>query len=234
VAAHTHRVTLGTSTINLPFYNPLMLARRLTTIDVLSNGRLRAGFGQGWSQDEFEAAGASMQQRDKRTNEFLEVLKTIWTADPVEFQGQYFRIPASVIYPKPVQKPHPKIYMAAFTPAALRRVARHADGWNPAGIPAGGMAQMLGAIRKMAEEEGRDPAAIELVVRANVSLSRKPLGEKRHIFTGTPDELREDIAAVRRIGANELFFDVQWSPGVDSVDRMIEHMEQFWELARQS
>jgi probable F420-dependent oxidoreductase len=234
VAAHTSRVTLGTSVINLPFYNPMILARRLTTLDVLSDGRLRAGFGQGWLPDEFEAAGATMEGMGARSNEFLEVLKAIWTADPVEVSGKHFRIPASMIHLKPVQKPHPKIYLAAFTPAAMRRVARYADGWNPAGIPVRVMGAMFGAIRKMAREAGRDPDAMELVIRANVNLSPTSLGDGRPIFAGTIDQIREDIAAVRKMGAHELFFDVQWSPGVDSVGAMIEHMEQFWELARAS
>ena len=103
------RVRLGTSVMNLPYYNPVLLARQLTAIDVLSNGRLVAGLGLGWSPDEYEAVGTSIKDRTRRASEALRVLHAIWTTDPVEFNGKYYKIPKSVIYPKPVQKPHPPI-----------------------------------------------------------------------------------------------------------------------------
>jgi probable F420-dependent oxidoreductase len=113
-AAHTRRVALGTSVLNLPWYTPVLLARQLTTLDIFSGGRLKVGLGIGWSPDEYEAAGAAWQERGKRADELIQALKKIWTTDPVELQGKYYRIPKSVIDPKPVQKPHPPIYMAAF------------------------------------------------------------------------------------------------------------------------
>jgi alkanesulfonate monooxygenase SsuD/methylene tetrahydromethanopterin reductase-like flavin-dependent oxidoreductase (luciferase family) len=80
-----------------PYYNPVLLARRLTTIDVLSKGRLRVGFGVGWSPDEMEAAGADMKVRGVRADEFLQVLKAIWTTDPAEYHGKFFSLPKSYI-----------------------------------------------------------------------------------------------------------------------------------------
>jgi probable F420-dependent oxidoreductase len=127
-AAHTNRVALGTSVLDIPYYNPVMLARRLATIDVLSKGRLRVGLGLGWSQDEMDAVGADMKQRGARADEFLQVLKAIWTTNPVEFRGKFFQVPKSYIGPKPVQKPHPPIYLAAFAPPALKRLARWQTG----------------------------------------------------------------------------------------------------------
>src|ERR1051325_4827246 len=140
VAAHTKKIGLGTSVLDIPFYNPLVLGRQLTAIDVLSGGRLRVGFGLGWSEDEYLATGASKADRGARATEFLKALLAIWTSDPVEFNGKYFQIPQSIILPKPVQKPHPPIYMAAFAPTALLRVATLADGWNPVGMPVNAMA----------------------------------------------------------------------------------------------
>src|ERR1051325_5279743 len=165
-AAPTSRITVSTGVLSLPGYNPVRLARRLSALDVLSRGRLRVGFGIGWSPDEYEAAGAAWEDRGKRTDEAINVLKTIWTSDPVEFEGKYYRIAKSFIGPKPVQKPHPPIYMAAFTPAALKRVAAEADGWLPVGIPLSGIAEMFGQIRNMATSAGRDPSALELVINA--------------------------------------------------------------------
>jgi alkanesulfonate monooxygenase SsuD/methylene tetrahydromethanopterin reductase-like flavin-dependent oxidoreductase (luciferase family) len=112
VASHTRRVAVGTSVLNVPWYNPMLLARRLSTLDVLSGGRLRVGLGMGWSPDEYEAAGVPWQDHGRRADECIRVLKTIWTTNPVEFQGTYYRIPKSMINLKPVQKPHPPIYMS--------------------------------------------------------------------------------------------------------------------------
>jgi len=233
VAAHTQRVGLATSVLNLPFYNPVLLARRLTTLDVLSRGRLQVGFGNGWSADEFEAAGAPMKVNGKRTDEALRLIKTIWTTDPVEFAGEHYRVPRSVIYPKPVQQPHPPIYLAAFSQTTMRRVAQEANGWLPAGLPIGRMQEMFASIKDMARAADRDPSTLQLIVRANVFLSAKPLGAQRAAFAGTPEQLRDDIHATRAAGADELHFDVQFSPGVTSEDAMVDRMEQLWELAHQ-
>jgi probable F420-dependent oxidoreductase len=166
VAAHTRRIALGTGVLNLPWYNPVLLARRLTTLDILSAGRLRVGFGIGWSPDEYEAAGVTWRERGKRADEAIQALKKIWTTDPVDFQGKYYRIPKSVIGPKPVQKPHPPIYMAAFTPSAMERVATEANGWFPVGIPLSSVGTMFDGIKSMAKNAGSDPSALELIVGA--------------------------------------------------------------------
>src|SRR6266436_5476161 len=166
-AAHTKTIALGTSVLDIPYHNPVTLARRLTTIDLLSNGRLRLGLGLGWSKDELDATGADMKNRGAMADEFLQVLKAIWTTDPVAFQGKFYQVPASYIGPKPVQKPHPPIYMGAFVPRALKRLAKYADGWNPVAIPLDGMAQMFDSIKQLAKEAGRDPSRIELVIRAH-------------------------------------------------------------------
>src|ERR1700722_7974875 len=192
-AAHTKTVTLGTSVLDIPYYNPVMLGRRLTTIDFLSNGRLRVGLGLGWSKDEMDAAGADMKQRGAMADEFLEVLKAIWTTNPAEFHGKFYQLPKSYINPKPVQKPHPPIYLAAFAPPAMKRLATMADGWNPVAIPVDGMAQMFSAVKQMAKEAGRDPSSLVMVVRGNLEITEKPLGDKRVIFSGTMEQIKEDI-----------------------------------------
>lgn len=229
-AAQTKRVGLGTSVLDIPYYNPVMLARRLTTIDVLSNGRLRVGLGLGWSKDEMDAAGADMKQRGAKADEFLQVLKAIWTTDPVEFRGQFFQVPKSYITPKPVQKPHPPIYMAAFAPPALRRLATMADGWNPVAIPVAAMADMFARAKQIAKEAGRDPALLALVVRANVEITDRTLGKERTIFSGSREQIKEDIAGCRQIGVHELFFDPTFMPGAQSLERWLALMEELREL----
>ena len=150
-AAQTKTVALGTSVLDMPYYNPVTLARRLTTIDVLSNGRLRVGLGLGWSQDEMQAANADMKKRGAMANEFLQVLKAIWTTNPAEFHGNFYQPPNSYISQTPVQNPHPPIYLAAFAAPAMQRLAEMADGWNPVAIPPAGMAQMFAGLQQMVE-----------------------------------------------------------------------------------
>lgn len=226
VAAATKRIALGTSVLDMPYYNPVILARRLTTLDVLSGGRLRLGLGLGWSKDEYDAVGATFKDRGPRADEFLQVLKAIWTTDPVEFQGKFFHVPKSIIQPKPVQKPHPPIYLAAFAPTALTQVAKLAEGWNPTGIPLDGMAQMIAGLKEMAKAEGRDPSSIQILVRANLEVSERPLGKDRAIFAGTLDQIKEDSNGCRNLGVHELFFDPTFSPGVQSLDRFLTLMAQ--------
>jgi probable F420-dependent oxidoreductase len=225
-AALTKKIALGTSVLDIPYYNPVTLARRLTTLDCLSHGRLRVGFGLGWSKDEMDAAGADMKQRGAMADEFLQVLKAIWTTNPVEFRGKFYTVPKSFIGPKPVQKPHPPIYMAAFAPAALKRLATLADGWNPVAVPVEGMAQMFAGIKQMAKEAGRDPSLLAMVVRANLWITDKPLGKERMIFSGTLDQIKEDLAACRKIGAHEVHFDPTFMAGAESLNGWFATMER--------
>lgn len=231
-AAHTKRVALGSSVINIPFYPPLLLARSLTAIDVLSGGRLRVGLGNGWLPDEFDAIGVPMRGRGERADDYLEALLAIWTHSPVEVQNRHCQIPPSIILPKPIQQPHPPLYLAGFTPSALRRVARFGDGWNPSGIPVQPMLQMFRSIQQMAEQEGRDPTRLELIVRANLDFSPPRPGAERRSFTGPIDRIAADTEQMRAAGVDELLFDVQWSPGVDSVADLIACMEELRALAR--
>ena len=234
VAGQTSRIGLGTSVLDMPYYNPVMLARRLTTLDVLSGGRLRVGLGQGWSKDEFDAVGATMKQRGRRADEFISVLKTIWTTDPVEFQGEFYQVPKSVILPKPVQKPHPPIYLAAFTPGALKRAATMANGLNPVAPSLDLMKQMIDGLKGMAQQAGRDPADLEVVVRANLLVTDAALGEDRWIFTGSSEQIEGDIAGTRELGADEILFDPTFSPDGTSVEGFLSRMEQMKELASAS
>lgn len=231
VAAVTKRARLGTSVLDLPFYNAALLARRLTTIDVFSGGRLTVGLGVGWCPEEFDAVGVSMHERGKRANEALEMFKAIWTKDPVEFEGKIWKIPPSHMELKPVQKPHPPILMAAFAPAAMKRIATKADGWLPVGLPVPAMQQMWQGIQAMAKEAGRDPSKLQLVVRANVSITPEPGPEGRFIFTGSEDQIKQDIAAVREMGADEVHFDPTTGAQGETAQSWFESIERIRELA---
>jgi probable F420-dependent oxidoreductase len=230
-AAHTKTIRIGTSVLDIPYYNPLMLARRLTTIDILSNGRVSLGMGLGWSKDEMQATGAALKDHGARADEFLQALKAIWTKNPVEFRGKFFTIPASYLNWKPVQKPHPPIYLAAFAPTALKRVATLADGWNPVAVPAAGMGQMFAGIQQMAKDAGRDPSSLQLIVRGNLEITDSPLPDNRMIFSGTLEQVKEDIAACRGIGAHEVFFDPTFDPRCQTLDGWLAAMEMMRKVA---
>jgi len=131
----------------------------------------------------------------------IKALKKIWTTDPVEFHGKYYRIPKSVIGPKPVQKPHPPIYMAAFTPSALKRAATEANGWFPVGIPLSGVGPMFDGIKSMAKNAGRDPSKLQLIVGANIEIYNTPIEKERGDFTGTLEQIAEDVRTARKLGA---------------------------------
>ncbi len=233
LAAETSRVRIG-AFINLPFHNPVLLARELATIDVLSQGRLDVGFGGGWSPDEFEAIGVPMRERGRRAEEALQVIEAIWRDNPVEFEGRYFRVPESYFDLKPVQKPRPPIYMGAYTPATMDRVARLADGWLPTGLPLGAMEQMFAAIKQGAAEAGRDPNDLKLIVIANIEFHPAPLGDGRPIFVGSAEQIEEDIVATQQLGAEEIIFNVLFSPDVASTEDVLSHMEQLQTMSRRS
>ena len=233
-AAHTRRIAIATGVLNLPWYNPVLLARRLTTLDILSAGRLRVGFGIGWSPDEYEAAGAVWEERGKRVDELIKALKKIWTTDPVEFQGKYYRIPKSFIGPKPVQKPHPPIYMAAYAPSALKRVATEANGWFPAGIPLSGVGPMFDGIKSMAKNAGRDPSAIELIVGANVEIHNSPIQKDRVDFTGSLEQIAQDFATARKLGAAEITIYAQFLSEDETTKNLVARMEDLWRIAKQA
>ena len=226
VAGLTKKIKLGTSVLDIPYYNPVMLARRLSTLDFLSGGRLVVGLGLGWSKDEMDAAGADMTKRGAMADEFIQVLKTIWTTNPVEFHGKFYNIPKSYINPKPVQKPHPPIYMGAFAPVALKRVATLTDGWNPVFLPIPVMTQMFDSIRQMATEAGRDPSTLGMVVHAILELTDKPLGNERSIFSGSFEQITDDVRGCAKIGVSEIFFDPGFSPGGQSLDRWLSLLDQ--------
>ncbi len=186
-ATVTERIGLGTSVLVAPFHSPIVLARSLTAIDMASNGRLTVGLGLGWSADEFDAVGVPQRNLAGCLEEFLDVLDTVWADGISSHRGERFHIAPATILPKPVQRPRPPILLAAYTPAGLDRVARRADGWTPAGLPIEAISPMFGAVRDMAAGYGRDPDAVQLIVRANAHVTDRPLGKDRPAYHGSTD-----------------------------------------------
>jgi probable F420-dependent oxidoreductase len=232
-AAYTSRIALGTGVLNLLWYNPVLLARQLTTLDILSGGRLRVGFGIGWSPDEYGAAGVMWQERGERADESIKALKKIWTTHPVELHGKYYRIPRSFIGPKPVQKPHPSIYMAAFTSSALKRVATEAHGWFPVGIPLTGAGAMVDDIKNTAKHAGRIPPRSSLSLPQTWKSTKRPSRKTGSILPARSSRLPRTLTAARKLGAAEIVIYAQFSPEVETAEDIVARMEELWQLARQ-
>ncbi|WP_033346559.1 TIGR03619 family F420-dependent LLM class oxidoreductase [Catenuloplanes japonicus] len=151
-AAVTTRPQLGTGVLIAPLHVPARLAKSLASLDVASNGRLIAGLGTGWSIDEYDAvAPRPIAERGAALDEFLQVAAAVWGPDPVEFANERWRISPSRINPKPVRKI--PVYLGGRGPAALRRIARHADGWLPTNMPAHEVGATLARLREMATDD---------------------------------------------------------------------------------
>ena len=129
-----------------------------------------------------------------------------------------------------MQKPHPPIYLAAFSPQGLKRAATQANGWNPAVVPLDGMKPMMEALKGFAQEAERNPSEVEVVVRGFLNVTEKPLDDDRPIFNGSLEQTNSDIAAIRELGVDELFFDLQFSPEGTSVDGILSRMEKMRKL----
>lgn len=173
-ATATTRARLGASVFVAPWYPPVQLARQLTSLDVVSGGRLIPGFGIGWSPEEYQAAGAPFRRRGAQLDELLDALEQLWTTSPVAHQGERWSIPASWVNLKPVQQPRPPIYLGALSSAGLKRVGERADGWMAVvQVPGGVNLDMLAWQRKKIDDAaraaGRDPSAIDACVRINVA-----------------------------------------------------------------
>lgn len=201
-AAVTSRVRLGTSTLNGPWYQPVLLARQLTTLDVLSGGRLDVGLGLGWSRDEYRAVGVPWQERGSRLDELLDVLEKIWAGGTVSHEGEHHVVPESSIEPKPVQRPGPPILLAGFTPRAMSRVARRGDGWLAVGMPLPRLAALWSTITTEAEGYGRKP---RMVLRVNPRLSDSPAAPERVPGAGTIEQVAEYAHAAQ---PDEVFVDL--------------------------
>ena len=239
LAGNTQRISLGTSIIDILFHNPVILARRFATLDVLSGGRVIAGLGLGWSKDEYDASGIPFSHKGARADEYMQVLKRIWTADVVEFRGQFYNIPASKIGPKPVQTPHPPILLGAYSPKAFPRIANYADGWIPiaGSVPLEQQEQAISGLREAARKANKDPSNIRIFVLSypNVldsSSQSSSSNQQRSPMSGTIDQIGTDIDRIKAMGAEHMIFGYAFSPIGKDVKKMMEVTKQLARFAR--
>jgi probable F420-dependent oxidoreductase len=208
VAAVTERARIGLAVVNLPFYAPLVLAKALTSIDVLSEGRLDVGLGLGWNADEFTAAGAEMKGRGARAEEFVAALRATWSDGPVSHKGESYEIPLGIVEPKPVQQPGPPVLLGANADAALRRAGRIADGWiSSSRYPAEQVPHAIDMLRAGRAEAGRTDD-LRVVVRGVVRIRDED--DPVHALSGTVEHVRRGIEDYAAKGVTELFVDLNF------------------------
>lgn len=234
LAGVTSAIKLLTSVMVLPHRAPVLAAKTLATIDVLSGGRLIVGCGVGWMEEEFAAIGAPpYAERGAVGNEYLRIFKELWTSDSPSFAGDYAAFSGIAFAPKPVQKPHPPLWIGGESPPALRRAGQLGDAWYPIcsnpRFPVGTFAQLgdyMARVRNHAERAGRGADAMDFAYSVNwytdAGAQTAPDGERR-ILTGTPQTVADDIKRLEEMGVNHLMLNFQ----ADTLDGTIALMERF-------
>jgi len=239
VAGKSRALRLISSVMILPYRNPMVTAKMLATIDVLSGGRVTVGVGVGWLREEFEALGApDFDRRGAVSDEYLRVFKALWTQDPASYHGEFYRFDSVRCLPHPVQKPHPPIWVGGHSKAALRRVARLGDGWHPVGAnPAvplrpPELRALLDELRRLTEAEGRDPSQLTISYKAPIYDSGRGVegGAERRPFSGSQQAIVDDVATFAGLGVSDLIFDFR----SESLAESLERMERFAPILRQT
>jgi len=243
--AATRRLRVGTSVLVVPYRNPVVTAKQLATLDVLSGGRVIVGCGAGWWPEEFQAlASPPFTERGAVTDEYIRLMKELWTREDPSFAGKYYQLRDVTLFPKPVQKPHPQVWIGGHGPAALRRAGELGDGWHPIGLrPPAGLtpaeyAEKAQQVRAHAARAGRRSEAILLTLRAPLEIWPARAGRSRKapagaMLQGSPlrgpaEKVAGDVRAYRRAGVQFFVFDfTEQDPGA-----MVETMERFAEEVR--
>jgi probable F420-dependent oxidoreductase len=238
----TSSAKLLTSVMVLPHRPPVLTAKMLATIDVLSNGRLIVGCGVGWMREEFEAIGApAYDERGSVGDEYIRAFKELWTSDNPAFEGKYCRFANVAFAPKPVQKPHPPIWTGGESPAALRRAGRLANVWYPIGsnprFPVGTLAQFAAyaaRVKRYATEAGRDSSSLDFAYSANWYNDQQaqtlPDGQRRPL-TGTPQQIADDIKRYEELGVRHMMVNLQGETQAQTLERMQRFADRIMPLA---
>lgn len=218
-AGITSRIRLGTATVCAPFTPPAVLAKSLTSLDVISGGRLTVGLGMGWLRQEYTAAGLPFERRGARFEEYLGCLKALWAENPVHFAGEFYTIPPSEVNPKPVQQPYPPILLGGAATKALQRAGRVAQGWIASSDhDLSRIDESIHKVQDAALNTGRDPDDLQIVVRAVPDLLDREPGPERRLFQGTRQQVLADLISLHKRGVTEVFLDLNLSPRVGLPD----------------
>lgn len=167
LAGRVNGPRLGVSVLIIPYRNPIVTAKMLVTLDVLSGGRVILGAGVGWMPEEFAALQASYADRGGVTDDYLRIFKVLCTEEKPSFEGQHYQLSNIGFSPKPIQKPHPPIWIGGYSSAALRRAVRLGDGWQPSNLEPGALVEKTAHLHRLCEAAERDPASLTISTRVN-------------------------------------------------------------------
>jgi probable F420-dependent oxidoreductase len=226
VAAKTSHVKLGISVMGALFHVPVVLARRMATLDQFSGGRVIAGLGQGWIRQEFMTANVPLKRRGRGLEEFIAAMRAAWGPDPVRFEGRFYRIPLSEINPKPVRREGIPILLGGFAPAAIERAARVADGLNPIAFTFDALAGMVNQFRAAARAAGRDPASLKIMVRANTPMTDPAMIADRPFLGGSPEQIACDLQRLRELDIDHVLFTNLIQPPLDDQVRLLGRLQR--------
>ncbi len=230
IAAHTERIRLLSSVLVIPHRPPVLTAKMLATVDILSNGRLTVGAGVGWMREELNALGApAYERRGRASHEYIEAFRTLWTTNgPAEYHGEFVDFSGVVFEPKPVQPGGPPLWIGGEGTAARERAARYADGWYPVGrnprYPLDTVARFsegLADVRKRAEGAGRDPGALEVAMYAPWNRLGEEVIEdgQRLPFTGSAQAIIDDVGAFEAAGLGTLLVNLEGTSVAETTER---------------
>jgi probable F420-dependent oxidoreductase len=220
IAAKTSRIKLVLAVLVVPHRPAVLAAKMLSTIDVLSEGRLVIGVGAGWLKAEFDAVVTTpFAERGAVTDEYLEAFRALWTQDHAQFEGHYTKFADLIFLPRPVQQPHPPIWVGGESGPSLRRAARFGDAWYPIGsnnkhlldtLPR--LAAGIARLRKLTADTGRDPSKVPVVYRVkrygSVVAPVASDGERR-LFSGSDSDIVGDLRALRDLGVTAIDVEVE-------------------------
>ena len=227
LAAKTTQIHLVTGIMVLPYRNPVLAAKMLASIDVLSKGRLIAGVGIGWMKEEFEALRTPpFEERGKVATEYIRLFRELWTKDHPDFQGKYYTVSGIKFAPKPVQKPHPPIWVGGESPGAMRRAAALGNAWFPIGgrqdYPLDDLQQLKVSIDKLVKyvkEADRVPSEVEIGYWAT-QFKMVEGSTSNELFVGSADKISSNIMDCEKLGVNYIIFDFLAHDVEDTLDNL--------------
>ena len=211
-AVCTTRARLGASVFILGHRHPVLMAKMLTSIDALSQGRLICGVGVGWWKEELEIMGVPFHRRGRQADEILTIFKTLWSADNPAFEGEFFRFRDIGFAPKPVQKPHPPLWVGGDSPGAFRRVVAFGDGWHATSKTPAELRGALTRLRAAADRAGRKFETIELSLRYTL---------RDELLVKGTQAVVDDLAEYKRLGLSHIVLEFRR----DDLGRMLEILD---------
>jgi len=226
LAGRTHRIRLGASVIVLPYRNALVAAKAAATVDQVSGGRFIFGVGVGWAEAEFADLRLPFRERGRLSDDYIRAIKAAWTSDVPEYQGGYVSFAGATFSPRPVQQPHPPIWVGgspgAVSAPAVRRCAALGDAWHPLALSLDDIEKGFATLGDLAARSGRRDA-LGLAPRNLLDLTDAPKGAGRAAFSGSVAEVVSDIRRVRALGAGWMTFDLPRA-GVPAMARAMERL----------